>query len=69
MDDGDRLAVTLAVVLLVGVTLISRELVGLWPTVAIAYGPVVAAYAVPPVVRRLTLEHQVRRHRRALRRL
>ncbi|MYX75087.1 hypothetical protein [Streptomyces sp. SID3915] len=61
-------AVAVAVVLLVGVVLISREAVGLWPTVAVAYGLVLAAYAGPMVARRAAVEAEVRRYRREIRR-
>ncbi|MFJ1840028.1 hypothetical protein ACIOJ9_40015 [Streptomyces sp. NPDC088175] len=66
--ERDGLAVVLAVVLLIGATLICRELVGLWWTVAVAYGPLVAAYCGPTLVRRAAIEVEVRRYRRAARR-
>lgn len=69
MDDRDGLAVVLAVVLLIGGVLICRELVGLWPTVAVAYGPLLAAYCGPTLLRRAAVELEVRRGARSLRRL
>ncbi|MFB7853484.1 MULTISPECIES: hypothetical protein [unclassified Streptomyces] len=67
-SERDGLAVVLAVVLLIGVVLISRELVGLWWTVAAAYGPIVVAYCGPTLARRAAVEVEVRRFRRAVRR-
>ncbi|MER5371451.1 hypothetical protein [Streptomyces sp. NPDC002722] len=68
MDERDGLAAAVAVVLLIGVVLISRELVGLWWTVAIAYGPLLVAYCGPTLARRAAIEVEVRRYRRAVRR-
>lgn len=66
-DDQEQvLAAALAVLLLVGVTLIARELFGLWPAVVVGMGPVVAVYCGPPAARRIAVEVEVRRFRRRL---
>lgn len=65
-DQDQVLAVALAVLLLVGVTLIAREVLGLWPAVVVGMGPVIAAYCGPPVARRIAAEVEVRRFRRRL---
>lgn len=69
MHDHDRdpdqaLAVTLAALLLVGMTLLVRELAGLWPAVALGMGPVLALYCGPAVARRMVAAAEVRRFRR-----
>jgi hypothetical protein len=68
MDDHDALAVTLAVALLAGGVLIGRELLGLWPVVALVYGPLLAAWCGPVLARRVAVEVRVHRMRRELRR-
>lgn len=68
MRDQDPLAVTLAVALLVGGVLIGRELLGLWPVVALAYGVLLAAYCGPTLAHRLVVLLEVWRFRRHLRR-
>lgn len=61
-----ELAAVLAVLLLVGITLIARELAGLWPAVAVGMGPVLAVYCGPPIARRIAVAVEVRRFRRHL---
>lgn len=65
-DQDQVLAAALAVLLLVGVTLIAREALGLWPAVVVGMGPVIAAYCGPPVVRRIAVAVEVWRFRRRL---
>lgn len=65
-DQDQALAAALAVLLLVGITLIARELAGLWPAVAVGMGPVLAVYCGPPIARRIALAAEVRRFRRHL---
>lgn len=65
-DQDQALAAALAVLLLVGITLIARELAGLWPAVAVGMGPVLAAYCGPPAARRIAIWREVRRFRRHL---
>jgi predicted anti-sigma-YlaC factor YlaD len=63
-DQDQRLAVTLAGLLLVGGTLIVREEWGLWPAVAVGMVPVLVAYAAPAAARRIAVAlavHQLRR--------
>jgi hypothetical protein len=67
MDDH-ALAVTLAVALLAGGVLIGRELLGLWPVVALVYGPLLAVSCGPVLARRVVVEIRVHRLRRELRR-
>lgn len=66
-DGGQALAVTLGLLLLIGGTLLLRELAGLWPAFAVATGAVVGAYYLPGITRRLIERRAVRRLRRALR--
>ncbi|MFC8778403.1 hypothetical protein ACFT5E_34725 [[Kitasatospora] papulosa] len=68
MSERDSLALTLAVGLLIGGVLIGREILGLWPVVAVTYGPLVAIYCGPEVVRRLLIRREVWRFGRELRR-
>lgn len=63
-DQDQALAAALAALLLVGITLIARELAGLWPAVAVGMGPVVALYGGPAVARRIAVAAEVRRFRR-----
>jgi hypothetical protein len=63
-DQDQHLAVTLAALLLVGVTLIARELAGVWAAVAVGMGPVLAVYCGPPVARRIAAAVAIRRFRR-----
>ncbi|MFH9576363.1 hypothetical protein ACH4MG_38395 [Streptomyces sp. NPDC017454] len=65
-DQDQLLAAALAALLLVGGTLIVRELLGLWPAVAIGMGPILAAYCGPPAARRIVAAAEVRRFRRRL---
>lgn len=65
-DQEQALAVTLAALLLVGITLIARELAGLWPAVAVGMGPVLAVYCGPPAARRIAVAVEIRRFRRRL---
>jgi hypothetical protein len=63
-DQDQALAATLAALLLVGVTLIARELVGLWPAAGLAMGAVLVGYWGPPAARRIAAAVEVRRFRR-----
>jgi hypothetical protein len=65
-DQDQALAATLAALLLVGVTLIARELVGLWPAAGLAMGAVLVGYWGPAAARRIAVWHEVRRFRRHL---
>lgn len=65
-DQDGALAAVLAALLLVGGTLIVRELVGLWPAVAAGMAPALALYGGPPAARRIAAELEVRRFRRHL---
>ncbi|MFH9894391.1 hypothetical protein ACH4OQ_38480 [Streptomyces luteogriseus] len=65
-DQEQVLAAVLAALLLVGVTLIARELFGLWPAVVVGMGPVVAVYCGPPTARRIAVAVEVRRFRRRI---
>jgi hypothetical protein len=65
-DQDQVLAAALAALLLVGVTLIARELFGLWPAVVVGMGPVIAVYCGPPAARRIAVAVEVRRFRRRL---
>ncbi|MFF5596667.1 MULTISPECIES: hypothetical protein [Streptomyces] len=65
-DEDQALAAALAVLLLVGITLIARELAGLWAAVAVGMGPVLAVYCGPPVARRIAVAVEIRRFRRHL---
>lgn len=65
-DQEQALAVALAVLLLVGITLIARELAGLWPAVVVGMGPVLAVYCGPLAARRIALAVEIRRFRRHL---
>ncbi|MGX1226895.1 hypothetical protein [Streptomyces ambofaciens] len=65
-DQDQALAAVLAALLLVGGTLIVRELLGLWPAVAVGMAPALALYGGPPVARRIAAEVEVRRFRRHL---
>lgn len=51
----------------IGGVLIGRELLGLWPTVTLAYGVVLGVYCGPTLARRLADGATVRRARRTLR--
>jgi hypothetical protein len=65
-DQDQALAATLAALLLVGITLIVRELVGLWPAVGLGMGSVLVAYWGPAAARRIAVAVAVRRFRRHL---
>jgi hypothetical protein len=65
-DHDQALAATVAALLLVGVTLMAREMVGLWSAVAIGMGSVLVAYWGPATVRRIAVAVEVRRFRRRL---
>ncbi|MFD8903194.1 hypothetical protein [Streptomyces ardesiacus] len=65
-DQDGALAAVLAALLLVGGTLIVRELLGLWPAVAAGMAPALALYGGPPVARRIAVAVEVRRFRRHL---
>jgi hypothetical protein len=65
-QEDPELAAVLAVLLLVGITLIARELAGLWPAVAVGMGPVLAVYCGPPAARRIAVAVEIRRFRRRL---
>ncbi|MGW1903060.1 hypothetical protein ACWCQB_38125 [Streptomyces hirsutus] len=65
-DHDQELAAVLAVLLLVGITLITRELLGLWPAVAVGMAPALAVYWGPAVARRIAVAVEVRRFRRHL---
>jgi hypothetical protein len=65
-DQDQVLAAALTVLLLVGVTLIAREVLGLWPAVVVGMGPVLAVYCGPPAARRIAAEVEVWRFRRRL---
>jgi predicted anti-sigma-YlaC factor YlaD len=65
-DQDQRLAATLAGLLLVGGTLITREEVGLWPAVAVGMLPVLVAYWAPAAARRIAVVVAVRQMRRHL---
>lgn len=65
-DQDQALAATLAALLLVGITLIARELVGLWPAAGLAMGAVLVGYWGPGAARRIAVWHAVRRFRRRL---
>ncbi|MEU6127410.1 hypothetical protein [Streptomyces sp. NPDC047123] len=65
-DHDQALAAVLAALLLVGGTLIVRELLGLWPAVAVGMAPALALYGGPPAARRIVAEVEVRRMRRHL---
>lgn len=65
-QEQDHLAAVLAVLLLVGITLITRELLGLWPAVAVGMGPALAVYWGPSVARRIAIGVEARRFRRRL---
>ncbi|MEW1605584.1 hypothetical protein [Streptomyces sp. NPDC093808] len=62
----DALAAVLAVLLLVGITLITRELAGLWAAVAVGMGPALAVYWGPPIARQIALAAEIRRFRRRI---
>ncbi|MGW0172063.1 hypothetical protein ACWDWT_43975 [Streptomyces sp. NPDC003343] len=59
--EDQALAVTLAALLLVGGTLVARELVGVWVAAGLGMGPVLAAYWGPPLARRIAIAREVRR--------
>lgn len=64
-DQDQHLAVTLAALLLVGTTLIARELVGLWPAAGLGMGVVLAVSWGPAAARRIAVAVavlQLRRH-------
>jgi hypothetical protein len=63
-DQDQALAATLAALLLVGITLIARELAGLWPAVGLVMGTVLVAYWGPGAARRIAIALAVRRFRR-----
>ena len=65
-DQDQHLAGALAALLLVGVTLIARELIGLWPAAGLGMGTVLAAYWGPGAARRIAVAVAVRRFRRRL---
>lgn len=65
-NHDQALAAVLAALLLVGGTLIVRELLGLWPAVAAGMAPALALYLGPPAARRIAAEVTVRRFRRRL---
>jgi hypothetical protein len=65
-DQDQALAATVAALLLVGVTLMTREMVGLWPAVAIGMGSVLVAYWGPATVRRIVVAVELRRFRRRI---
>lgn len=65
-DHDQALAATLAALLLVGITLIVRELAGLWPATGLGMGVVLLAAWGPAAARRIAVWHEVRRFRRHL---
>ncbi|WP_460073940.1 hypothetical protein [Streptomyces sp. YKOK-I1] len=65
-DQDQHLAGALAALLLVGVTLIVREAVGLWSAAGLGMGAVLAAFWGPAAARRLAVALAVRRFRRHL---
>lgn len=65
-DHDQALAATLAALLLVGITLIARELVGLWPAAGLVMGAVLVGYWGPAAARRIAIAAAVRRFRRRL---
>ncbi|WP_282090915.1 hypothetical protein [Streptomyces tendae] len=65
-DQDQALAAVLAALLLVGGTLIVRELLGLWPAAAVGMAPALALYGVPPAARRIAVAVEVHRFRRRL---
>lgn len=65
-DQDQALAGALGALLLVGMTLIVRELVGLWSATALGMGAVLAAYWGPAAVRRISLAVELHRFRRHL---
>ncbi|MFC9056323.1 hypothetical protein [Streptomyces anthocyanicus] len=65
-DQDQAFAAVLAALLLVGGTLIVRELLGLWPAAVLGMAPALALYGGPPVARRIVAEVEVRRMRRHL---
>lgn len=64
MDEKQRLAVTLAGLLLVGGVLISQELIGTWATFAASSSAFIGAYALPLLIRELIVQRFNRRLRR-----
>jgi predicted anti-sigma-YlaC factor YlaD len=63
-DHDQALAAALAALLLVGITLIVREIAGLWPATALGMGTVLVAFWGPAAARRIVVWHKVRRFRR-----
>ncbi|MGJ5954454.1 MULTISPECIES: hypothetical protein [Bacteria] len=63
-EHDQELAATVAALLLVGVTLIAREAVGLWPAAALGMGLVLAVSWGPAAARRIVLAVELRRLRR-----
>ncbi|EST17868.1 hypothetical protein [Streptomyces niveus] len=63
-DDDQALAVTLALLLLIGAVLIAREVLGLWLAFGLPAAAVVAAYWCPTLVWRLAVRRLVRQVRR-----
>ncbi|MEU6696142.1 hypothetical protein ABZ927_39060 [Streptomyces massasporeus] len=62
----ETLAATVAGLLLVGGTLILRELVGVWPAAGVGMGLVLTVGWAPALARRIRVAHQVRRFGRHL---
>lgn len=62
--EEQRLAITIALLLLIGGTLLGQQLIGTWPTLAVGVVLVVGGYALPLLVR----EALARRVARELRR-
>ncbi|MFB1041527.1 hypothetical protein [Streptomyces chrestomyceticus] len=65
-NERQALAVTLGLLLLVGCTLLLRELTGVWAAFAVSCGLTLAGYAAPGLARELTVRRYARRLRRAL---
>jgi uncharacterized membrane protein len=65
-DQDQALAAVLAALLLVGGTLIVRELLGLWPAAVAGMAPALALYLGPLAARRIAVAVEVRRFRRHL---
>ncbi|MFF2527267.1 hypothetical protein [Streptomyces liangshanensis] len=64
-DEEQALAVTLALLLLIGGVLVLRELLGVWGAFASAAGVVLAGYYTPWLVRWAIVRRAVRELRRS----